>query len=210
MPKNYFLASARFIAKKNLFTLLRAYAVYRKRESLVTGPSSLWSLVLLGDGPLKSELRDLISDLDLQDCVLLPGFQQYGELPRYYAGANAFVHASTTEQWGLVVNEAMASGLPLIVSNRCGCAPDLVREGVNGFAFDPTDQEQLSDCLHRMASLSCEERERFGAASVEIVSRFGVERFADGLLRAVQLAVRLPRKNATLLQRSLLWALVRT
>jgi glycosyltransferase involved in cell wall biosynthesis len=47
------------------------------------------------------------------------------------------VHASTTEQWGLVVNEAMAAGLPVLVSDRCGCAPDLVEVGVNGFTFDP-------------------------------------------------------------------------
>ena len=209
LPENYFLAAARFIAKKNLSTLLRAYATYRKRETPDSGHGSPWRFVLLGDGPLKSELRELISDLALKDSVLLPGFQQYDELPRYYAGANAFVHASTTEQWGLVVNEAMASGLPVIISNRCGCAPELVREGVNGFAFEPTDQEELADCLSRMASLSREERERFSASSSEIISQFGKERFGEGLLRAAELALRLPRKHANCLDRCLLWAVMR-
>ena len=59
-------------------------------------------------------------ELGLKSHVLLPGFRQYDELPAYYGLAGAFVHASTTEQWGLVVNEAMASGLPVLVSNRCG------------------------------------------------------------------------------------------
>jgi len=112
-----------------------------------------WPLVLLGDGPLKPDLCRLISDLRLQDSVLLPGFIQYPELPTFYAHAGAFIHASTTEQWGLVVNEAMASGLPVLVSNRCGCAQDLVQEGVNGFTFDPYDVEQLAQLMLRIWSM---------------------------------------------------------
>ena len=60
-----------------------------------------------------------------------------------YGLASAFVHPSTTEQWGLVVNEAAAAGLPLIVSERCGCAPELVRQGVTGFLFDPYDIDAI-------------------------------------------------------------------
>ncbi len=82
----------------------------------------MWDLVLLGDGPLKPTLLKLISSLGLESCVHLPGFKQYDELPVYLGLAETFIHASTTEQWGLVVNEAMASGLPVLVSNRCGCA----------------------------------------------------------------------------------------
>src|SRR5208337_5127598 len=80
----------------------------------------------------------------------LPGFKQYEELPAYYGLAGAFVHASTAEQWGLVANEAMASGLPVLVSNRCGCATELVEEGRNGFAFDPENVEQLAGFMRRL------------------------------------------------------------
>ena len=69
------------------------------------------------------------SALGLDNDVIFPGFIQYDELPAYYGLAKAFIHASTVEQWGLVVNEALAAGLPVLVSERCGCAPDLVREG---------------------------------------------------------------------------------
>src|SRR6185369_3826531 len=113
--------------------LVQGYAKYRAKVG-----KSAWKLVLLGDGP--TNLIRLIADLELQDSVLLPGFKQYEELPTYYGLANAFVHASTSEPWGLVINEAVASGLPVIVSNRCGCAPELVNG--NGFTFDPTNEHE--------------------------------------------------------------------
>jgi glycosyltransferase involved in cell wall biosynthesis len=77
--------------------------------------------------------------LGLEAHVLFPGPKGYAELPYYYGLAEAFIHASTTEQWGLVVNEAMAAGLPVLVSERCGCAPDLVVPGFNGLLFSPED-----------------------------------------------------------------------
>ncbi len=213
----FFLASARFIEKKNLPFLLRAYARYReaavktemgKAESrnspVVSGPVVPWSLALLGDGPLKSDLCSLIADLSLQDSVLLPGFIQYDELPAWYARASAFVHASSTEQWGLVVNEAVAAGLPVIVSNRCGCGPELVREGVNGFTFDPANQDALAACLMEMASLPEEDRARFGAASREIASHHEPARFGEGLKQAAELAVKLPRRRARVWDRVML------
>ncbi len=113
LSENYFLASARFIEKKNLPTLIRAYAAYRQKSEASGNPP--WDVVLLGDGPLREALNSQLSTLNLHAHVHLPGFKPYDELPVYYALAKAFVHASTTEQWGLVVNEAVASGLPVIV-----------------------------------------------------------------------------------------------
>ena len=123
LPERYFLASARFVPKKNLLRLLEAYAGYRRRAG-----ADAWHLVLLGDGELRGDIERRSALPDLAGAVILPGFRQYDELPAYYGLARAFVHASTTEQWGLVVNEAMAAGLPVLVSDRCGCAPDLVED----------------------------------------------------------------------------------
>src|SRR5206468_501416 len=100
------------------------YARYR----MAAGPGA-WSLVVLGDGVLRGDLEQLRTELNLGDHVLFPGFKQYDELPAYYGLATAFIHASMVEPWGLVVNEAMAAGLPVLVSARCGCAWDLVEEG---------------------------------------------------------------------------------
>lgn len=154
LPSNYFLGVCRFIDKKNIDGLIAAYADYCASAS-VCRP---WSLVLVGDGYLKDALDSQAKSLGVSDKVHLIGFKQYGDLPAYYASARAFVHASKVEQWGLVVNEAMASGLPVIVSNRCGCAPDLVEEGSNGWTFNPDDRAQLSSLLrtahHQEQSLS--------------------------------------------------------
>ena len=194
LPENYFLASARFIEKKNLPTLIRAYAAYRQKSEASGNPP--WDVVLLGDGPLREALNSQLSTLNLHRHVRLPGFKQYDELPVYYALAKAFVHASTTEQWGLVVNEAIASGLPVIVSSRCGCVPELVQG--NGFTFEPTDEHELGSRLLQMASLSDDERRRLGDASYRIAANFAPERFGEGLEQAAQLALNQPRKTSLL------------
>ena len=194
LPENYFLASARFIEKKNLPTLIRAYAAYRQKSEVSGNPP--WDVVLLGDGPLREALNSQLSTLNLHRHVRLPGFKQYDELPGYYALAKAFVHASTTEQWGLVVNEAIASGLPVIVSNRCGCVAELVQG--NGFTFEPTDEHELGSRLLQMASLSDDERRRLGDASYRIAANFAPERFGEGLEQAAQLALNQPRKTSLL------------
>jgi glycosyltransferase involved in cell wall biosynthesis len=217
LPENYFLASARFIEKKNLSVLIEAYAEYRRqrssafatattdrevrrRKSGISDQRSPWDLVVLGDGPLKANLCRLISDLRLNEHVHLPGFRPYDELPRYYALAKAFVHASTSEQWGLVVNEAIASGLPVIVSSNCGCAPELVNG--NGFTFDPTNEDEFAARLLEMASLSDRERRHLRDAGYRIAANFAPERFGMGLEQAAELAFSQPRK-ASLLGRAL-------
>jgi glycosyltransferase involved in cell wall biosynthesis len=221
IPEKYFLASARFVEKKNLPRLLRAYARYRELAQKSETPKSetlkaesgkqkaeMWNLVLLGDGELRSSILELRASLGLDDCVQLPGFKQYEELPTYYGLASAFVHASTTEQWGLVVNEAMAAGLPVLVSNRCGCAKDLVREGVNGYTFDPLDVEQLAQLMFQLSTFPPVRLSAFGSASRELISDWGPERFASGLCDVVTMALNSPRRTAGLLDRVLLKALL--
>jgi len=187
LPERYFLASARFVEKKNLSRLLQGYARYREQN--IERP---WHLVLLGDGPLNRDIRSLISDFSLQDCVHLPGFKQYIELPIYYGLAGAFIHASTTEQWGLVVNEAMASGLPVLVSNRCGCAADLIHDGLNGFTFDPFAVDQIASSMRRIALMDDETRAKMGTESQRLIAHWGPKRFADGLASAARAAITAP------------------
>jgi glycosyltransferase involved in cell wall biosynthesis len=210
----YFLASARFIEKKNLPRLLRAYSRYLKQakpSTLDPRPSTAvnpWNLILLGDGALRSELEKLRAELGLEDFVQMPGFKQYEELPSYYANAGAFIHASTTEQWGLVVNEAMASGLPVLVSNRCGCAADLVRDGENGWTFDPTNEEQMTDLMLKIAGDETRRKE-MGLKSPEIIAEWGPDRFASGVKSAVDAALAAPRKKAGLVDRLILRVMTR-
>ena len=205
LPENYFLASARFIEKKNLPRLIKAYAEYVQKSQ--TGGNATWDLVLLGDGPLRGTLDSQLSTLNLHEHVRLPGFKPYDELPVYYALANAFVHASASEQWGLVVNEAIASGLPVIVSDRCGCVPELVQG--NGFTFDPTNEGGLTDRLLEMASLSDQQRKDLGDNSYRIAANFGPGFFGEGLDRAARAAMGVPQKKFGAIDRALLFVTAR-
>ena len=184
LPDHYFLASARFIEKKNLSRLILAFAAF-KNERSGTADDKDWKLVILGEGELRPQLEACVKQAGMQHYILLPGFRQYPDLPAYYALAEAFILPSTTEQWGLVVNEAMACGLPVIVSNRCGCAPDLVQDGVNGYLFDPFSIDELRKALHKVAEHT-DARQVMGCASKEIISHFSPETFAANLLQLVR------------------------
>jgi glycosyltransferase involved in cell wall biosynthesis len=213
LPENYFLASARFVPKKNLPTLIGAYARYRqlagnRGDGQRTTDNGPWDLVLLGDGPLKADLCRLISDLRLNGHVQLPGFVQYRDLPAYYALADVFVHTSITEQWGLVVNEAMATGLPVIVSKRCGCVPDLVAEGSNGFTFDPGSVESLAKLMLDMCRLSKGRLEEMRGESRRIVEDFTPAHFATGAERAIDAAKAAPVRRTSLFSSLLVKALI--
>jgi glycosyltransferase involved in cell wall biosynthesis len=198
LPADYFLASSRLIPRKNLLTLLDAYAAYRAQA----GPGA-WALVILGDGMQRGELERHRDRLGLAGDVRMPGFKPYGELPTYYAFAGAFILPSETEQWGLVVNEAMAAGVPVIVSDRCGCARHLVENGRNGFTFPPGDAEQLTRLLRHVAG-DCD-RAALGRRSREIIADWSPARFADGLGRAVEAAGTAPVPRPRLAD----WAIVR-
>jgi len=202
LPPEYFLSCCRFGAKKNLTALITAYAGYR---DLTERP---WALVLLGDGELRPAVTALVESLGLQNCVILAGAKGYNELPAYYGLARCLVHASTTEQWGLVVNEAMAAGLPVLVSERCGCSPELVQEHVNGYTFRPTDTERLAHLMLHVAADSalCK---RLGEASASLVSAWGPQRFAAGLVGAVRACQGDGRPERTALDRLLLCGLAR-
>jgi len=202
LPERFFLSVSRFVPEKNLGRLIKAFAKYRN----CTGGGS-WKMVLLGDGPLRRRLLDLRNALRLEDDLMLPGFQQYDDLPIYYGLAGAFILASTWEPWGLVVNEAMAAGLPVLVSNRCGCAPDLVEEGRNGYTFDPYDVENLARLMLRMSDGSLD-LEAMGQASHEIIARWTPETFAENLWKAAETAMAAPRPQLGLLDKMLLSALI--
>ncbi|MDX2256929.1 MAG: glycosyltransferase family 4 protein [Pseudanabaenaceae cyanobacterium bins.39] len=176
----FFLAINRFIPKKNLIFLLSAYAQYLQQVN----QTSAWHLVLCGDGEMRSQIEQKIFELGIQDQVHLTGFLQQAELLPYFAHAKCFVHTSTTEQWGLVVNEAMAAGLPVLVSNRCGCYEDLLIEGINGFGFDPEDLAELTNLMLKM-SAEYIDLEEMGNAALMHIQNFSPNYFAQGVQDAI-------------------------
>ena len=114
--------------------------------------------------------------------VFFPGFRQIDELPRFYANAACFVHPALEEPWGLVLNEAMACGLPILSGDNVGAAEELVDDGVNGWIFDATDVGAMEECLARVSALDEEARAAFGQASERILeARCPTEAFGRGL-----------------------------
>ena len=186
LPESYFLACARFLERKNLDGLLHAYGRYQRYAG-----DRCWGLVILGGGEEEHHLHDIERNLSLNN-VKWPGFVQYDELPIYYGLASAFIHPAKSEAWGLVVNEAGASGLPLIVSRRVGSAFELLRDGVNGYSFDPFDVESMASAMSKVARMDQEARCHLGEHSKRIVAKWSPERFGEQLMQATKLAVSLP------------------
>jgi glycosyltransferase involved in cell wall biosynthesis len=149
-----------------------------------------------------------VAALGLQQWVLLPGPCSYADLPSRYGLAEAFIHASSVEQWGLVVNEAMAAGLPVLVSATCGCAPELVQPGVTGLRFDPYSVPSIAAAIRWWCERSAATRERLSAASLRRVASYGPEAFAAGVEAAAFHALSAPRKRLTRLDRLILQRLI--
>lgn len=182
IKKQFFLAINRFLYRKNLLFVLDAYAAFRLKSSFP------WDLVLCGSGQMLPEIKKKIDQHNLENYVHLPGFLQQKQLLPYFATSSCFIHASLQEQWGLVVNEAMAASLPVLVSNRCGCFEDLVIEGVNGYGFDPENQQQLTNLMIKISSGDVD-LESMGKASLQHIQNYSPDYFAQGLKQAVDYAL---------------------
>lgn len=188
LPHLYFFASTRFLPRKNIDGLLRAYAAYRS-TCFSAGVHAPWGLVIAGSGEEEASLHALVSELKIDD-VHFAGFVQYDQLPIYFGLASAFVHPAKAEAWGLVVNEAAACGLPLLVGRTVGAGYELVRDGENGWRFDAESDSEITRALLAVSVLPEPDRLAMGARSRQIVANWGPERFAQGMLAAVEMAVR--------------------
>lgn len=152
---------------KNLTILVDAYARY-----VATARESAWSLVLSGSGPLEGILRAQVAAEGLGTRVCFPGFVQYPDLPAFYGLAGAAILPSSSDQWGLVVNEAMAAGLPVLVSSRCGCAPDLVCSAENGHTFEPDSADVLAGLMRRVAGMDKDRLASMGNRSRDLIAAY--------------------------------------
>jgi glycosyltransferase involved in cell wall biosynthesis len=170
LPHRYFLFIGRLAPEKNVAGLLQAWLDYRRDGGDL-------SLVLAGGGPEASGLRARVEASPFARDVVFTGLKSSRELLPLLAFASCFVLPSTREPWGLVVNEAMAAGLPVIVSKRCGCAEDLVENGRNGLIFDPEHGAELTACLERLAQLSDAERAAMGQRSAEKINLYSPHNF---------------------------------
>jgi glycosyltransferase involved in cell wall biosynthesis len=181
------LYSAKLLPWKRPLDLLEAYHRLLPEAPVDCTPY----LVYVGDGSERERLQQRINFLSL-NSVRLVGFKNQSELPRYYEACDVFVLPSEREPWGLAVNEVLNAGKPVVVTDRLGCAPDLVRNGESGFVVPVGDVAALSS---RLADLirDRELRSRMGDAGKQIVSQFSYEQDIFGLKRALtQVCGKLP------------------
>lgn len=166
------LCVARFSPEKNLPLLIRSFEASRL--------AATHHLRIIGGGPQEEALRAAIKD---PRRVELAGWVGYRDLPAEYARARFFVLPSRFEPWGLVVNEAMAAGLPVIVSDACGCQPDLVGPA-NGFVFPAGDGAALTGIFDRIAGLDSLQWEAMSTESRRIIGSLSCTAWARQLVRS--------------------------
>jgi glycosyltransferase involved in cell wall biosynthesis len=136
LPQYNFIYVGRFLEIKNLNLLINTFSRIRSKD---------WGLILLGEGQYGTDLKKLVDEHRIQNVTFLPGVS-WKKVPEFLALADVLVLPSNSEPWGLVVNEAMVCEMPIIVSNKCGSAIDLVSES-NGFSFSPTNSDELLSAM---------------------------------------------------------------
>ena len=187
MPKKpYFIVVTRLMQRKNILRLIDAYNNYRIQFS-----DKSWDLVICGDGEEKEIINKKIYDYKLEDYIHLVGFLQYDEIGHWYGLASAFIHPALHEQWGLVVNEACASGLPILCSKTVGSSDDLVCNEENGFIFDPTDINEITNSLINIHRVGRVARLKMGKISQNLVDSCSPEKFGLGVVSSSKRACKI-------------------
>ncbi|OGX15718.1 MAG: hypothetical protein A2166_03040 [Omnitrophica WOR_2 bacterium RBG_13_41_10] len=173
-PKKVFLYVGHLIDQKGISDLLKAFQILSKEQPHL-------GLVLIGNGEGEKRYRNFCRDNQIKN-VFFEGFVHQETLPRYYAVADIFILPTHTDRWGLVLNEAMASKLPVISSSVAGAAGDLIINGENGYTYEKGNIEELMETLKKALNSN---RELMGKKSYEIIQNFSPQRCALGVLEAL-------------------------
>ncbi len=173
------LFASKLQRRKHCSDLLAAYRILLEEKRCYDKPY----LVVVGDGEERANLEEQAQSMGLGD-VRFTGFRNQSELPRFFDVASVFVLPARHEPWGLVVNEAMNSARPVIVSDDVGCYPDLITDGVEGYVYPVGDVNALADALGRVLA---ERRvaEEMGLRALERVRTWSFEEDVRALREAV-------------------------
>lgn len=185
------LSTVRLVPQKNLFFVL---------DALKSDPHG-WRWLIAGDGPERRALEQHTSAAALGDRVRFLGHIAHRELPGFYSQGDVYLQPSLAEPWGLAINEAMAAGLPVLASNRCGASPDLVTQQV-GVTFEPTRQSDFLSALELMWSKRAK-WSQMGAAARSVVADWGLDRYARGLMSACRCASLYKDRPTSTIERTL-------
>ena len=165
------LYSGRLSSEKNPFLLLDAYRSVRSTDK---------ALVFVGDGDLRDDMERYSTENGLEN-VFFCGFQGRTDIPKYFASADVLVLPSQRETWGMVINEALCLGLPVIASDQVGAVHDLVWHEENGYVFRSGDVNELSGYLNEVLDLPEDQRMAMGNRSLEIITDWMNRDLCDSL-----------------------------
>ncbi len=168
-PQN-FIFVGRLIDYKNLLNFLDSFA--EAQNQIKTD----WGVIILGDGEQKEVLKNLVEDKKIRNVSFQSGVS-WQQVPEYLALSDVLVLPSYSEPWGLVVNEAMACGLPVLVSEKCGCAIDLVRNGENGYTFSPYNKSEMKTLLSKFMD-NTQNLQAMGKVSQQIIQEYSPKNVA--------------------------------
>jgi glycosyltransferase involved in cell wall biosynthesis len=172
-----FIYVGRLSEEKNIKILIKAF--YNIRDE-----AKGWGLIIVGNGPDREKLEVMTKELGLEDIFFMGG-KSWREVPMFYALADVLVLPSISEPWGLVVNEAMLCGLPVIVSNRAGASFDLINWGENGFTFDPYNVKELEDLMLKFTRVEINIK-KMGKNSKNIISKFTPKHAANQMINGIK------------------------
>ena len=178
LPQRYYLFVGRLVPEKGVFELVNAYAKLSAQLRQQIG------LVVVGDGPIRQQMQQLAAGVSPGNIVF-SGFVHQEELGIYYGLAEALVLPTYTDTWGMVVNEAMACGLPVIVSRLAGCTTELIRDGWNGFLIAPKDVDSLGSAMKQIGEAPGLCR-RMGENSAQLISDYSPEVWATSVVDVSQ------------------------
>ena len=177
-----FLYVGRLSIEKGLDDLFTAFCTLHARL-----PGA--RLDLVGAGPLADDLKRRVTNLNMTHAISFLGSKSLEDISGLFQNCTALVLPSHSEPWGLVVNEALSYGCPVVVSSACGCVPDLVREGATGYAFESGNSDDLVKALDSVRHLS-DDREAVALNCLDVVADYTPERAAtqilDGCVRMVE------------------------
>ena len=172
LPCRFFLFVGRLVEEKGIFDLVEAYSRLSADTRHEIG------LVFVGDGPARDQISVRTARIS-PGSVRTLGFLQRDDLAQIYPLADALVFPTYSDAWGLVVNEAMACGLPVITTEVAGCHRDLVHHGENGFVVSAGDINSLFECMNQLA-LNPELRERMGQRGADRIAHYSPQNCAAG------------------------------
>lgn len=184
---NVIICVARLVEIKNFDNLLKAW-------QQVEANNNAYRLQIIGSGPEEDKLKKLTTSLGLQR-VEFAGIVANQDIPRYLFNADAFVLASLAESWGLVVNEAMAAGLPVILSKRINAHTALLEDGRNGYVFNPYNVNDIADKLLKFINLGLSAKQAMSQRSLQLIATMDYENMGKELLAVLKrMEVQAPKK----------------